>query len=255
VEIGAVRGWARAAPLFCESALLQAFSDSVQRDDFFPGATLAPDWCAEVLSKYGQNRYGENIFRTVFLPSRSKIVGGYWEAECELAYRRVPKYGLAERKWAIERFVPASVLGTPETWEALATTLEGYWAIGPFPAHGVYECCAVFTTGKGDRGYVPLEPELVDFQARAIWMGRTLTRYQVRSAVLGEEEEKIRKQDEYFERLLRDKGFSRDVATYGMAVNYNREQAVEDYKTRLVKVKAWQRRARFQPGFRQGMVN
>lgn len=229
----------------------------IRRHDFFPGSLRAPAWCEKVLSKFGRNQYGEPLFRVIFLPSRCYMVGGYWEQEGELDYRMVPKYSINERKWALERFVPAVWLGSPESWDALGTTLEGYYAIGPFPEHGLFECCAVFSTGFGPSGYVPLEPGMVEMQARLIWAGRMLTRYQVRSAALGEEEEKIRKEDEYFERFLREQSFTRDNPTYGMAVNYNREHAVDDYKQRIIKSRAWNKRHRFgAKGFGQtGSVN
>lgn len=227
----------------------------IRRQDFFPGSTKAPAWCEKVLRKFGQNRYGENIFRIIFLPSRCYLVGGYWETEGELAYRLAPKYSVREQKWALERYVPTMWLGTPEAWEALGTTVEGYYAIGPFPEHGLFECAAVFSGGRGPMGYIPLEPGIVEMQARAIWMGHSLTRYQVRAMAMGEEEEKIRKQDEYFERFLRDRSFSRENPTFGMAATYNRETAVEDYKTKLIKSKAWKKKHRIPPGFSQGKVN
>jgi hypothetical protein len=228
----------------------------IRRSDFFPGSVQAPAWCERVLSKFGRNFYGEPIFRIVFLPSRCYTVGGYWEQEGELSYKVVPKYSVKEAKWALERFVPAAWLGTPESWDSLGSTVEGYYAIGPFPAHGLFECCAVFSTGFGPAGYVPLEPSMVEMQARAIWMGRSLTRYQVRSAALGEEEEKLKRQDEYFEKLVAERSLSREHAmTFGMAMAYNKQLAIDDYKTKIIKAKAWKRQHRFSPGFSQGMVN
>ena len=216
-----------------------------RRSDFFPGSIQAPDWCARVLRKFGVNLYGENIFRMAFLPSRCYVVGGYWESDGALEYRLCPRYSVREQKWALERFVPAAWLGSPESWDKLASTVEGYYAIGPYPAHGLFEVCHVFSEGRGIAGYVPLEPGSVELAARLIWMGKSLTRYAVRAAALGEEEEKIRKQDEYFEKLLADKSYSRNVATYGMAATYNREHLIEDYKTRIRKSKAWSRKHRF----------
>jgi hypothetical protein len=227
----------------------------VNRRDFYPGSIQAPAWCPEVLHKFGQNRYQENLFRVVFLPSRCTVVGGYWERDGELQYKLMPKYGRNEQKWALERYVPASFLGSPESWEVLLSTIEGYYAIGPFPEHGIFECCAVFTLGRGEAGYVPLEPDMVNMQARLVWMGRQLTRYQVRSQILGEEEEKIKREDEHFERLLRQNSYTRDNPTYGMAATYNRETAVEDYKLKIIKSKAWARKHRFTQGFSQHGAN
>lgn len=227
----------------------------MKRNDFFAGSIQAPAWCQAVLAKYGRNRYGEPLFRAVFLPSRCRIVGGYWEQAGDLAYKLMPKYGRNEQKWALERFVPPQFLGSPESWDAMNSTIEGYYAIGPYPEHGVFECAAVFSTGPGPQGYVPLEPGLVDMQARAIWMGRSLTRYAIRAAALGEEEAKIRKEDEYFEKFLRERSFTNDVPTFGQAIVYNREQAVEDYKLKILKSKAWMRAHRYGKGFSQMEIN
>lgn len=227
----------------------------IRRHDFYPGSLQPPAWCERVLAKYGRNRYQEPLFRVVFLPSRSYIVGGYWDAESELCYRQMPKYGRKEEKWALERWVPPQWLGSPESWEALNSTIEGYYAIGPYPEHGLFECCAVFSTGPGPNGYVPLEPGMIDLQARAIWMGRGLTRYQIRAAAMGEEEDKIRKEDEYFERFLKEHSFSREMPTFGMAANYNREAAVDDYKLKIIKSRAWARKHRFTQGFSQYGAN
>jgi hypothetical protein len=238
--------------LFLIFASQNKFSTVVKRQDFYSGARLAPDWCATLLRKYGQNRYGENLFRIVMLTSRCKTVGGYWERDAEVSYKLMPKYG-HEAKWALERFVPANVLGTPQAWEALYSTIEGYYAIGPFPVHGTFECVAVFSTGRGPNGYVPLEPGMIDLQARLVWMGRALTRYAIRAAALGEEEEKIRRDDKHFEKLLADHSLSRDVATFGHAISYSREQLVDDYKVKLIRSKAWLRKHRFTQGFSQGV--
>jgi hypothetical protein len=222
----------------------------VKRNDFFRGSVQAPAWCEAILRKYGQNRYGENLFRVVMLTSRCYTVGGLWEQDGELAYKQMPKYG-HEAKWALEKFVPARFLGTPQAWEALCSTVEGYYAIGPFPAHGTFECVAVFSVGKGPNGYVPLEPGMIDLQARLVWMGRALTRYAIRAAALGEEEEKIRREDAHFEKLLAQVSLTRETPTFGHAISYSRENRIDDYKVKLVKNRAWLRKHRFQPGFSQ----
>ena len=95
---------------------------------------------------------------------------------------------------------------------------------------------------------------MIDLQARAIWMGRMQTSYQIRAAAMGEEEEKLRRADENFEKFLRDRSFSRD-SSFGMAAVYNRENAIDDYKLKILKSKAWKKKHRFVKGFSQGEVN
>lgn len=222
------------------------------REDTFPGSKQAPPIYQEILRKYGQNPYGENLFRVSFLPSRCHTVGGYWEKEQDFRYRRVPKYGIREYKWMIEKWLPNYTYGTPESWERLTLSQEGFLQLGPYPSTGEYECVQVFSVGRGPEGYVPLEPGLVDLQARMIWMGRTQTIWDIRNNIRTEEEIKKAQQDRVFDSMWEEIQHSRDGLTLGAAGAYNKEDAVTQYKKMLLNNKdSWMPEAQFTKGFNQ----
>ena len=122
--------------------------------DFFPGSIRASSQYERILSRLGRNYYGEPIFRIVMLSSRCYFSGGWWEIEQEYGYKLVPKYAKAEHKWALERWLPPSKYGNPKLWEQQTLSHEGFLQVGPFPIHGEYECCEVFSVGKGPEGKV-----------------------------------------------------------------------------------------------------
>src|SRR5258708_34792444 len=90
-----------------------------------------PEWTTEVLAKFGQNHYGENIYRVVWGESRMEMVGGLWlnrlhddesnrlvnrgrmvvDSNPVLSqsaeYRTVPRYPGKER-WVLEKWLPCS---------------------------------------------------------------------------------------------------------------------------------------------------
>jgi hypothetical protein len=219
--------------------------------DFFPGLRRAPALYEKVLEHYGQNLYGENLFRVVWLASRCYICGGFWEDKREFGYRLMPKYGRQE-KWGIEKWIPASTYGTPELWDKKEVGPEGYYNVGPFPTHGSFECAAVFSTKPGPSGYVPLEPGTVDLQARLIFMGRTASIWDIRMSHRAEEEAKSKFQDASFNEMWESTRHAHEGLTMGSAGHYNNEDAVNDYKTRLLQHKdAWLPKDEFQSGFGQ----
>src|SRR5579859_5050610 len=135
---------------------------------------LAPQWATEGLKKFGKNPYGEPNFRCIWGPSRRRIIGGYWNDNGRHEYRKTPKYGLQPR-WILERWRPASLYGTPQNWEREYVTPDGFYAVGPFPSHGECESCEIFQAKddagrpiKGWRGFVPIEPGLLELTARAV---------------------------------------------------------------------------------------
>jgi hypothetical protein len=73
---------------------------------------------------------------------------------------------------------------------------------------------------------------------------------------MGVEEDKIKREDAYFDKLVADTAFSHDNA-FGMAATYNKEIAIEDYKTKIRKSKAWTKKHRHlgKQGFSQFGVN
>lgn len=218
----------------------------------FPGGRRAPSFYQDILAKFGRNLLGENILRLVWLPSRCYLVGGWWEVEQEFGYKLMPKYGVKNERWAIEKWLPAAAYGTPQFWEAQTVSPEGFLQVGPFPAYGEYECAASFSVGPGPMGYVPLEPGTVELQARLVFNGRTRTLWDIRNAVRTEEEMKARRQDDSFDDLWESVQHSRNGLTMGPAGHYSQENAINEYKQRLLAHReAWVPQSEYQHGFSQ----
>jgi hypothetical protein len=223
----------------------------IERHDFFVGLRRAPASYETILRKYGQNLYGENIYRVVWLASRCYLAGGFWEDAGTCEYRLMPKYGRQE-KYGIEKWLPASRYGTPDLWDKTQVGVEGFYNVGPFPAHGQFECAAVFSTRPGPLGYVPLEPGTVDLQARLIYMGRTASMWDIRVNNRAEQESKKKFQDAAFNETWEAAQHTRAGLTMGSAGHYSDEDAINDYKRMLLEHKdAWLPKNEFQPGFVQ----
>ena len=224
----------------------------IVRNDMFPGTRRAPESYQQILSKYGQNLLGENILRLVWLPSRCYWVGGYWEVENEFGYKLMPKYGVKNERWAIEKWMPPHTYGSPQVWEQQTLSAEGFYQVGPFPAHGEYESAAVFSVASGPSGFVPLEPGTVDLQARLIHNGRTRSIWDIRTSIRSDEEVKARRQDAEFDAMWDSVQHSRHGLTIGSAGHYSDENALNEYKQRLLAHQdSWMKQSEFQKGFQQ----
>ena len=210
---------------------------------------LAPAWATVGLLKFGTNPYGVLQFRVSWLPSVTRIIGGYWDDNGKSEYRRVPKYGL-DAKWGLERWRPPSIYGTPALWDSQTSTPDGFFAIGPFPAHGEFELCERFSTQYGPAGYVPLEPGLIELTARAVWMGRINTYSDLRRIHEDEELAKERAQDQKFDELWRERQTVHSGLTMGYGKGFvNKDAEIEEYERRIQKAQAYA--TAFRPGFRQ----
>lgn len=91
------------------------------------------------MARFGQNPYGENLYRIVFAPSRRFLVVG------ERA-RWWPKYPECGDTWVMERwYSPMEYHGTREAWDEMCSNL------GPYPERGEYDICHHFEfTGPDD---------------------------------------------------------------------------------------------------------
>jgi hypothetical protein len=228
------------------------YSNVFERNDMFPGARFAPPEYQAILIKYGRNLLGENIFRLIWLPSRCYWAGGWWEIEGEFGYKRQPKYGVKNQRWAIEKWLPPSTYGSPQMWDQSTASREGYLQVGPFPARGEYECAAVFSVGQGPAGYVPLEPGTVDLQARLIYNGRSRSLWDIRNALRSDQEMESRRKDREFDEMWDSVQHSRKGITLGPSGHYSEENAINEYKQRLLaRQDAWVAQADFQKGFAQ----
>lgn len=220
--------------------------------DFFPGSIRASSQYERILSRLGRNYYGEPIFRIVMLSSRCYFSGGWWEIEQEYGYKLVPKYAKAEHKWALERWLPPSKYGNPKLWEQQTLSHEGFLQVGPFPIHGEYECCEVFSVGKGPEGYVPLDPGTAELAARMVWMNRNVTLWDIREGHLLEEEAKNNLQDEEFEEIWDRVHHSRPGMTFGAGGTYNDRELIDKRRAKLLEHQdLWVPSSEFVEGFAQ----
>lgn len=211
----------------------------------------APDWATVGLKKFGKNRYGQYQFRVVWAPSVMRIFGGYWDDVGKSEYRLVPKYGL-DPKWALERWRPAVMYGIPELWDSQTVTPDGFYSVGPFPCRGAFEMCEKFSTGKGEAGFVPLEPGLIEMTARAVWMGRINSYSDIRRIHLDQLEAKERQHDQNFDDMWDEKQLTRSGLSIGAAGAFDKNKEVEDYERKITRSKAVMQHAKnFKAGFNQ----
>lgn len=94
------------------------------------------------LSRYGQNPYGENLYRLVFAPSIRHTVGGTW-ADGAIEYRSRPTYRQLGNEWVLERWLsPQEYYGmTKDAYEKNKVMQNGMYAGGPWSERGMYFMC------------------------------------------------------------------------------------------------------------------
>jgi hypothetical protein len=212
---------------------------------------LAPSWATKCLEQFGQNRAGLPNFRCIWGPSRTYIVGGFWQDTGRSEYRRRLRYG-TDPKWILERWRPPQTYGLPEMWEANQVTPDGFYTVGPFPAQGDYECVIKFSVEKGMSGYVPLEPGMVETAARLCWMGRVENYSDLRRLHEDELLQKERAQDEAFNLLWEERQHShKGGLAIGAHAKYNHQEEIDDYARRIERANAFVNADEFNSGFGQ----
>jgi len=111
-------------------------------------------WTGGSLKAFGQNPYGENIWRVVWAPSRMWQVGGRWQdreqgkiVRTVDEYRWIPRYG-GENGWVLEKWLSAEEYAkcTEELWNMVMRDAEtGLLELGPYPSRGVFEAAYTFS--------------------------------------------------------------------------------------------------------------
>lgn len=215
---------------------------------------LAPEWATKPLQKFGTNPFGAPRFRVIWGPSATKIVGGFWLDKGKSEYRLTPRYGF-DPKWILERWQPACEIGSPSQWDAMTITPDGFYSIGPFPSHGRYLHCTTFSTAKGFAGYVPLEPGMVELAARLVWIGRTVTPWEISVEMRGAEEAKLRQEDANFDAMWDEKQLSRQGLSIGAGGAFDKQKEIDDYARRIQRSQAYVSARKFRPGFKQHEEN
>jgi hypothetical protein len=102
----------------------------------FPGIPMAG---------YGENPYGQPLYRLIFSDSRTDLLGGKWpDGVCE--YREVPRYPGIRGQWIMEKWQSAQeYAGTREEYERAQLDADsGLYICGPYPHRGEYTQCHIF---------------------------------------------------------------------------------------------------------------
>lgn len=221
----------------------------VNRHDMTLSGLEPPAWCHDLLKQYGQNPWGEDIFRVCWAPRRVTLYGGYWHDNGVFEYRYVPRYGKM-KAWIMERWLPARHFATPQTWAAATVNGEGYLSNGAYPTYGLYISNQTFTAT--DHSYIPILPDDVRLTAQACYCNRVKKTWEIRDAILTDEKVKEYMSDHEFEKkwdethgVRRGVSFSKD----GVVQNTNAE--IEAYKQKLAASGIMIPRDEFNPGFRQ----
>jgi len=225
-----------------------------------------PEFCSRMLAKFGQNPYGENIYRIVWSETQFEFVGGTWEDHLRpdegshlvlegkflresnptiatrAEYRRVPKYPGVQR-WILEKWLPPSC--SRSRWYELYTeSTSGLCYLGPYMECGdFHHCYRLERLGK----FMPLTLAVVEYYSRLIEYGREYTDAQRKQA----QEERIAREKRAWETRF-DAIFDDAQPAFGvdksLNVSPNRVRP-EDVKFGDVnKLPAWVPR---QAGFRQ----
>lgn len=138
------------------------------------------------MKRYGENPYGDSLYRVVFSDSRTDLIGGKWP-DGRLEYREVPRYPDLHA-WVLEKWQsPEEYAGTREEYERQQLDLEsGLFTCGPYPNRGEYAFVYAFPCAPGDG--------MVSKIVTAIKLSRSITTGQQKQAIMGayEQQEKDR---------------------------------------------------------------
>jgi hypothetical protein len=124
----------------------------------------APAFCAQVLRKFGQNRFGQNLYRVVWSDSLFEWRGGAWRDHLDDSasrdmqmpdgtrletnpilgvkpeYRSIAKYGDREGRWILEKWLPTTY-SRDEWYRRFMDMDSGLCLLGPYPDKGSYHFC------------------------------------------------------------------------------------------------------------------
>lgn len=92
-------------------------------------------WPLEPMARFGQNPFGENLWRIVHAPSRRSLAHGQG-----MSPKWLPTYPQIGNAWILEQWVSAYDFAkcAPEVWNMSMTIL------GPYPSRGEYEWAWTF---------------------------------------------------------------------------------------------------------------
>jgi hypothetical protein len=146
---------------------------------------------------FGENIFGQPIFRIVFSDSRTYLAGGKWPDGAS-EYRETPLYPQIRGKWVMEKWLPAEEYGgTREQYERAQLDIEsGLFTLGPYPYRGEYVLCHTFIA-------TPTESS-VGWAVHNLKISRDLTPGARKQGIMQPLEKQKREQDQRFEDIWND---------------------------------------------------
>lgn len=96
------------------------------------------------MARFGQNPFGENLYRIVLASSVMHLVGGQWH-DGNKAYRSVPKYRNQYQGWILEAWSLPRM--SEREWNSYADPISGWPLLGPYPSRGEYDVAWSFDKG------------------------------------------------------------------------------------------------------------
>lgn len=93
------------------------------------------------MDRFGQNPFGEKLYRIVYSASRRNLVGGVWPDGYD-GFRWAPTYPhIQPDAWVLERWLSPEEFAqvTREEWDSRFAGI-----LGPFPSRGEYQHCHTF---------------------------------------------------------------------------------------------------------------
>jgi hypothetical protein len=158
-------------------------------------------WCEQVLAKFGQNQYGENIYRMVWSEARFDKVGGTWlirldpevsshitkigNFTCDTnpvvaeipGYRWFPTYP-GRQCWVLEKWLPAPC-SEAEWYLQHMEMSSGLCLLGPYPDYGFFHTCR-FIEMQGE--YMEITATVIEYYCRQIEAAKHYTKTERRVA-------------------------------------------------------------------------
>jgi hypothetical protein len=116
-----------------------------------PLPTLAP----RSLRQYGENPWGEPLWRCVYAPSVKKIVGGRF-ADGFTGYRARPAYRHIGNFWVLEKWISAFDLTHKTEAQYNAREFDEStktFPTGPYPHRGIYHYCETLSCTPDDANF------------------------------------------------------------------------------------------------------
>ena len=164
------------------------------------------------MKRYGENPYGDPLYRVVFSDSRTDLLGGKWpDGEC--AYRETPRYPGIHGQWILEKWCsPVEYAGTPNQYNREQWDMEsGLLTCGPYPNRGEYVHCYTFP-------YMPTDSMITKIVG-ALKVSRDITDVQRKNGIMQPLENQQHEQDQRFDDIFQDAlgPFSKADAVVSMA--------------------------------------